>query len=486
MRVCFITPPSLFLLDERVFPALGILKVAAVAEQLGHDVEHLDLNGVKDYVDTVRQYCSGVSRTTTIAFAISATTPQMVAATKIRNEIVQQLPLARIIIGGPHATLTHAAFLAGSERAKEPMSRLLADYDFVVAGDGEKAIETALQLKYVAGLINADDPKDRDLWLSSRELEQLPLPARHLIDLDSYHYMIDGERATPLIAQLGCPFGCYFCAGRDSAMLRRVRLRSSDHIVAEMRYIYERYGIKGFMFFDDELNVNTRLIELLEKITRLQHELGVSFKCRGFIKAELFTSEQAMWMYSAGFTDLLCGFESGSDRILRNINKHATKDDNTRAIALAYQFGLRIKALMSIGHPGESMKTVRDTEEWLLAVAPHDMDATIITAYPGSPYYDKAVHVANNTWKFEVNGDCLYQYDIDYTQVEDFYKGAVDGYRSYVFTDHLTPHDLVALRNDVEHSVRRGLNIPYPQARASVVFDASMGALPGMVYRRSE
>src|SRR5438105_2908334 len=51
--VTFITPPSLFLLDERVFPALGILKVAAVVERLGYPVEHLDLNGVVNYEEAV-------------------------------------------------------------------------------------------------------------------------------------------------------------------------------------------------------------------------------------------------------------------------------------------------------------------------------------------------------------------------------------------------------------------------------------------------
>ena len=51
---------------------------------------------------------------------------------------------------------------------------------------------------------------------------------------------------------------------------------------------------------------------------------------------------------------ILIGFESGSPRILRNINKKATVDDNTRAVEAAHRAGLKVKALMSIGHPGES------------------------------------------------------------------------------------------------------------------------------------
>src|SRR5436853_729827 len=116
--VTFITPPSLFLLDERVFPALGILKVAAMAEELGYPVEHLDLNGVVNYEEAV---LNRVRRVESRIFAITATTPQMVAVTKIKNVIKRVLPEreSKIIIGGPHPTLVWAAFKkTSSERAR--------------------------------------------------------------------------------------------------------------------------------------------------------------------------------------------------------------------------------------------------------------------------------------------------------------------------------------------------------------------------------
>ena len=103
-RVCFITPPSLFLMDERVFIALGILKVAAVAEQLGYPVEHLDLNGVENYLDVVSDY---VSHTSARIFALTATTPQMPAVERIAVRIRSLRPTAKLILGGPHPTLLY-------------------------------------------------------------------------------------------------------------------------------------------------------------------------------------------------------------------------------------------------------------------------------------------------------------------------------------------------------------------------------------------
>ena len=201
--------------------------------------------------------------------------------------------------------------------------------------------------------------KKSSLFLKRGTLESFPLPARHLIDMSTYHYEIEGRNSTSLIAQLGCPFQCTFCSGRNSPFLRSIRTRSVESIISELRFLYETYGYTGFMFYDDELNVNRKMmIDLMNQISDLQGQLGVDFRLRGFIKAELFSDEQAKAMYTAGFRWLLTGFESGDERILRNIKKNATKDDNTRCVEFAKKHGLKVKALMSIGHAGESPESI--------------------------------------------------------------------------------------------------------------------------------
>lgn len=273
-------------------------------------------------------------------------------------------------------------------------------------------------------------------------------------------------------------------------MLRRVRTRSTARILAEIEHLHRAYGLRGFMFYDDELNVNKNMIELMNGLCDLQERLGTDFHLRGFVKAELFTREQAESMYRAGFRRLLTGFESGSARILENINKRATRDDNTRAVETAKQAGLKVKALMSIGHPGESAETIADTRQWLLDVQPDDFDCTIITTYPGTPYYDHAARTQPGIWTYTArNGDRLHAYEIDYNVTADYYKGDPNGgYQSYVFTDFLSSSELVAERNALEHDVRRQLNIPFNPSAPAMSYEHSMGQsgpLPPNLLRSS-
>jgi len=355
------------------------------------------------------------------------------------------------------------------------MQELLGIFDVVVCGDGEHAIGIALRDDAPA-LIDGDDPKS-PLFLTSPDLDQAPIAARHLIDMSRYHYQIDGRDSHSLIGQLGCPFACNFCGGRRSPFLRKIRTRSSEQVIAELRHLYETYGTTGFMFYDDELNVNRQFLDLLAKIVTLQDDLGVDFRLRGLIKSELLTLEMAHAMHRAGFRQILVGFESGSPRILQNIDKKATRDENTRCVEMLHEAGIKVKALMSIGHAGETAETVDATRDWLLDVEPDDFDVTIITVYPGTPYFDDAREDRPGIWTYRdrKNGDALHAYPVDHLRDVNFYKGVPGSYKSFVYTDALTPEDLCALRDDLESEVRGKLAIPYPAGPSATQYEHSMG-----------
>src|SRR5574343_1337205 len=88
--ICFIIPPSQFLFDERVFMTLGVLKVAAVFEKSGAEVEVLDLSGYSNFLEVVARYED--LRPNVKNFGLTTTTPQLPAASQIATLIKSKDP----------------------------------------------------------------------------------------------------------------------------------------------------------------------------------------------------------------------------------------------------------------------------------------------------------------------------------------------------------------------------------------------------------
>lgn len=474
MKIHLIIPPSPFLLDEKVFMSLGILKIAAVLESY-YDVNVIDLSGDKNYLNTIKKYINDDA-----LFGITVTTPQLPNVVEI-NRILKQHN-KRVILGGPHVTLINSAYKKEKSknivgRATKSMNQLKNEFDTLVSGDGELAVFKAINgEKYV----DADDIKS-DLFLKDEQFDTLPFPARHLIDVNSYKFTINGIKGLSLISQLGCPFNCGFCSGRNSPTFRKIRNRSVDNIIKEIDLLYKTYDVKAFMFYDDELNLNLSIYSLLTELIKYQKQNNVEFLFRGCIKSELFNETQAELMAKAGFKKLLVGFESGSDKILKNINKKATKEENTKCIEIAKKYKIGIKALMSIGHPGESEDTIKETYDWLMSVKPEEFDVTIITVIPGSKYYDDSIMIKDGIWKYTINGDNLYSIEVDnFTQYE-YYKGIPGNYNSFVYTDYISREKLVESRDWLEKSVLEQLNIQKVLNTNSSLYEHSMGQMPNFV-----
>ena len=461
MKICLIEPGSPFLLDARVFPSLGLLQVGASLELAGHDVKVEDLNGIEDW--------QAVLDKTLIdswdAFGISCTTPQYPQALNILERIKETVPSARVIIGGPHVT--------GS-----PDSATM--FDCVVRGDGESAILDA---------IKPDAPKIIDQATNTvKGILSWLRPARHLIDMDSYKYALRGVKGTSILTEMGCPFSCGFCMGRALPYYRRVRVRNADDVVAELEHLQDRYGIGAVTDFSDEINLlNEPLLALCKKLK----PLGMKF--RAFIKANLFSDLQAEAMASAGFVECCSGVESGSDRILGVMNKQTTRKINKQFVDLCHKHGIRAKAFMSLGHPGENYESALALKDWLVWAQPDDFDVTVITVYPACPYWDdrefhgvsedgrRVCRYVRKSLRPEENGATLFFEEVDYAKEFAWYKGRPKEYVSHVWTPDLSKEDLVRLRDSLEDDVRKDLKIPYPRRYSGDYldgqesFDHSMG-----------
>jgi len=534
-KVLLVNPPSPFLIEERVFAPTGILYAAAELRKNSIPVEVLDLarrprasdrdtsydvlvsDYEREYLDQVRAAAPEFG-----VVGVSATTPQYKFAAKILDAVREVNPDARTVIGGSHPTLisglrnrriAHHLHEDPSYRSRpadleaalddfDPNFASVGRFDHVVAG-GSSGI-----MQIING--NGSTPK----WITSeklgRSLDDIPLPARDLIDLASYNYTLKnphtGEvvRTTNVMSQWGCPFPCNFCSGRDDDFYRTVRKVSPEATVRELDEINDKYGIKGFMFFDDELNIdNPRFRELLVLLKQRHQERGYVY--RGFVKSELITNrypDTYKLMIDAGFAEACTGVESGSDRILKEvIMKNTTRDINLRSAELAREAGISFKAFTMIGHPTETELDAMDTYKWILSARPTGFDITVHQPYPGAPVYDFAVKDSKTGHYFltprEVNPgpkrvfpngslvqDAVFFFKkIDFADPgsDSFYKGKPGEYVSNVWTPDLTPERIVELRDVIERDAKRILGA---SSVSGLSYDSVMGQSAGAQIRK--
>lgn len=454
MNILLTIPPSPFLMEERAMPFLGIMSVATVIKKNNYNVEILDLSGHKNYVEDFLTYINN-KKYDIIGFTVS--TPQYPYVIKM----VEKIPTSiKKIIGGSHVTSCYASYKhIKNERTIKNIDDIENFFDHIFVGDGEISILEFLKGNLTSKVIDADESDE--LFLSNKYLSTVDFIDRSFINLKDYKFYMNNEPCASIVSQLGCPFNCSFCCGRSSKNMRTIRSRTIEQIIKEIEHLHKTYDYKAFMFYDDEININKSLIPFLKELDILQKTLDVRFKFRANIKSELFTDEQAYFMKKCGFECLLSGFESADEKILKSINKKATVSDNNNAIDICRKYGLKIKALMSCGHPGESVETILKCQQWLIEKRVEEFALTIITPYPGSPYYDSATHLHDDIWQYKspYTGDILYSINVDYTKLSHFYKGIPGHYKSYVYTDYISSNDLVSMRDEVEENVRTTLNI---------------------------
>lgn len=414
MRVGLVYPPSPFLLEQRVMPPLGILFVGASLERAGHEVKILDLTGVADWKKELPKLLNWSPD----VIGFTGTTPQYPLTLAIRDYIRGAFGwFGPMVVGGIHVT-------------SDPEGVWRDNWNAMVVGEGE-----------VSAVNLVDDVARHHLTLRYesplvQNLDDLGHPARHLVDIRSYRYELDGKPATTTFSQRGCKYRCAFC---ESPLAGGFQVRyHTPEWFRDDAVLCRDLGFQGVHAFDDELNID---LKRLLRICELIEPLGMTF--RGFFVASRSTPELLRAMKRAGFWELLVGFESGDPEVLKNIHKPQTVDIMRRFAAQVRESGIRWKAACIVGLPGESWDTIRKTDELLTECKPDDVDFSILQVYPGSP-------IARNEAEYRAKG---LSWDIDYHNLDRmWYKAAPGDYQKLVQvrTTAMTQEELVLARDWLE------------------------------------
>lgn len=392
MNIVLINPP-LLPPQKASFPPVGLGYLSGVLKKAGYQVCCIDACNMswKLLEEKILEAKPNVVGITCWTFA-------RVSAFKSGNIARSCCPNAKIIIGGQHAT-----FLP-----EQTMDA--ANADFVVLREGEKTIVELIQtiqkngdFSKVKGIAYRDGDK---IFITTprpfiSDLDTIPFPDYDDFNLDDYKGLPDsGRRAAGIITSRGCPFNCYYCSSKEY-WTRKWRYRSPDNVLSEIEYLYHELGVRALTIFDDNFTIKKdRAIEVCKGI--IDRKLDLVWVSIGSVRA--VDKEILTWMKRAGCYQVQYGAESGSPKILENINKGQTVEQIRDAFRRTKEAGMEACAYLMVGAPGETKETINETVELMKEIAPRQNPSggiSILWILPGTRIYELSKSqgiISDHTW----------------------------------------------------------------------------------------
>ncbi len=363
---------------------LGLGLVAAATRRAGHEVTFLDLLNEKDPDTAVRR-------------AIEAARPEVVGIS-VRNiddqnrdsprflleqvkpvvEACRACTRAPVVLGGPGYSIF-------PEAALEYLGA-----DFGVHGDGEAVFPALLDLMQAGG-----DPSDiPGVHVQGRPARVAPLfPA----DLDAFplwdevlespSYAGSSDLWIPIQSRRGCPNDCSYCS-TARIQGRRIRARSPRQLAERVGLLFKA-GFRHFYIVDNSFNIpESHAFETCRWLKELAP--GATWRC--ILYPHRVGEDLVRAMAESGCVEVSLGFESGSERILREMNKRFTPDDVRATSELLAAHGIRRRGFLLLGGPGETRETVEESLTFAESLHLDFLKITVgIRIYPGTPLARRAV-----------------------------------------------------------------------------------------------
>jgi len=218
-------------------------------------------------------------------------------------------------------------------------------------------------------------PERRDL----EDLNELPYPAYHLLDMKHYGYDFLGRDFAILEASRGCPHHCSFCyLGMYG---NRFRQKGLDRLLGEVAYVKERFGVRNIYFMDLEFALEPSFVKSFCR-AMIKEDMGVNWCCQ--TRVSDVDDDLLSWMSRAGCSLIHFGVEAGSPRVLEQTRKGIRISDGDRAVSKARTHGIRTALFMNFGFPGETRKEMEATIDLAIRLNPTYASFHLIVPFPGT------------------------------------------------------------------------------------------------------
>jgi anaerobic magnesium-protoporphyrin IX monomethyl ester cyclase len=320
---------------------LGLLYLASTLREKGYMIDYRDFRAAPSSPDPLGDpgILAGLMENSSPVLGISCLShhlPMVISSLEIFKE---QNSRSTVILGG-----------LGPAGSPVELLETFPFIDIIVEGEGEGTLCSVLEhlgndsLREVRGIsfrrgseIMRTPPAER-----IADIDSLPFPAYDLVDLSITH-------RTNIITSRGCPLSCTFCSA-SMFWARSTTRRGIASIIDEISSLYHSRNVRRFRI-DDDLFVNRRerVIEFCDALQ--SHGLAIDWGCYG--RVDRMDPELLERMSRAGCSEIYFGVESGSNEVLRRINKGFTIEAALDSIRLTARFIPKITCFFIWGFPFE-------------------------------------------------------------------------------------------------------------------------------------
>ncbi len=263
------------------------------------------------------------------------------------------------------------------------------------------------------------------------DINRLPIPDRRWIAANQYNPPFARPGKFDLIiSSRGCPFSCSFCAS-GSYYGQKVRYRSVELVLAEVKELVEKWDIRNIGFWDDTFTLDRkRVIEICEGLKEIEGR--VEWIC--LARVDTVDPELLGIMADAGCYQIQYGVESGSERMLKVIGKNCSLDQIKSAFLASRAAGIETVGFFMFGIPGETAAEGRQTLELAKELKPDFVSFNVCTPLPGSSLYlemkDNWQAEGNKFWK-DMNARCPGAWIGNEQDEKELAKLVKEAYRSF-------------------------------------------------------
>ena len=400
--------PTKELLVIPPLPPTDLMYLASVAEECGYEAMIRDYSQGGDFIKDLRTFEPDFL----LANIATPTFKSDINAIKQAKELMPKLQV--IVKGAPFLTYNTNAIY------ENPF------LDYVIMGEAEltlKDILSGIPNPEILGICYRENfqPVKNEQRPFIENLDILPFPARHLVDNSIYRRPDNNKVQAVIKVSRGCPYHCFFCLATPVSGAK-VRVRSAENIIAEIKECVENYNIRDFVFWSDIFNFNRNwTIDLCKKLI----ESGLNITWSSNTRANTMDDEMASLMYKAGCKLVSIGVESGSQKMLDAMGKKTTLSDIRNTVKILKKHKIKIYNYFIIGLPWETEETVEETIRFAIELDSNFISFYTATPLPGTNYF--AYAMANK----------LVEGNLDFTNA--YYKPVVKSYtlsRERIFELH--------------------------------------------------